>query len=108
MHPAPVVLTRSESRLIPPTLRFEYDFNANTNDGRINAQRTYSNNVLAEQVTYAYDSLNRLSVANGGSWRADYGYDGFGNLQTVTPTGAGPSAMNVTVNAATNRVNGWT
>ena len=65
-------------------------------------------NSQIESITYAYDSLNRLSVANGGSWRADYGYDGFGNLQTVAPTGAGPSAMNVTVNPATNRLNGWT
>ncbi len=88
--------------------RFEYDFNATANDGRINAQRTFVSNSQIESISYSYDSLNRLSNANGGNWTAGYGYDGFGNLQTVTPTGAGPSAMNVTVNPATNRLNGWT
>ena len=87
--------------------RFEYDFSATQNDGRITAQRTYAGSALQESISYGYDSLNRLSSANGGSWSAGYGYDGFGNLLTVTPSGAGPSSMNVTVSPATNQVNGW-
>ena len=46
--------------------------------------------------------------ATAGAWSASYAYDGFGNLLTVTPSGAGPSAMSVTVNGLTNRMNGWT
>jgi len=49
-----------------------------------------------------------MPTAGGTPWSATYGYDGFTNLLTVTPGGAGPSAMNITVNPATNRVNGWT
>ena len=59
-------------------------------------------------MTYGYDSLSRLTSASGSGWSATYGYDGFTNLLTVTPSGAGPSAMNVAVNPATNRVTGWT
>ena len=88
-------------------LRFEYDFPATGNDGRITAQRTYSaSNTLVETNTYNYDSLSRLTAASGGGWNATYGYDGFTNLLTVA--GTGPSLMNITVNPTNNRVNGWT
>ena len=88
--------------------KFEYDFSATQNDGRITAQRTYVGGTLQETISYGYDSLNRLTSANGGSWTAAYGYDGFGNLLSVTPTGSGPSSLGVTVNATNNRVTGWT
>jgi RHS repeat-associated protein len=90
-------------------LRFEYDFSATQNDGRITTQRTFSSGTQIESIGYSYDSLNRLSSATAaGQWSASYGYDGFGNLLSVTPTGSGPSAMSVTVSASTNRVSGWT
>jgi YD repeat-containing protein len=90
-------------------LRFEYDFSATQNDGRITTQRTFSSGTQIESIGYSYDSLNRLSSATAvGQWSASYGYDGFGNLLSVTPTGSGPSSLSVTVSAATNRVSGWT
>ena len=56
------------------SMRFEYDFSATANDGRITTQRTYSGSTQIESISYSYDSLNRLANANGGSWTAGYSY----------------------------------
>ena len=41
-----------------------------------------------EQVDYRYDTLGRLTQAEttGEDWGLTFGYDGFGNLLSQTPT----------------------
>ena len=96
------------TQIVSGSYRFDYNFSATANDGRIIRQGGALNGVGQENVFYSYDSLNRLKTALSDSgWNASYGYDGFTNLLSVTPSGAGPSAMNITVNSANNRVNGW-
>src|SRR5713226_6855990 len=52
---------------------------AGQNAGKITSQ---TDNISGETVTYAYDSLNRLTSAGATSnaWSQTYSYDGFGNL----------------------------
>jgi RHS repeat-associated protein len=74
--------------------------------GQNNGQISKSNDrITGEEVSYAYDSLNRLisAVTTGPEWGLSFSYDGFGNktAQTVTK-GSGP-VMNVAYNA-NNRV----
>jgi len=60
--------------------------------------------ILGETVTYAYDSLNRLLSASGSGWNQSFGYDGFGNL--VSKTGSNSPPLSISVNAATNQIQG--
>src|SRR5258708_1394490 len=86
---------------------FEYRYSATQNNGKIVSQKDW---ITGEDVTYLYDSLNRLqsasTTAGSSPWGQSYGYDGFGNLtdQNVTQGTAPP--LHVTINAATNGVNG--
>ncbi len=96
------------TQIVSGAYRFDYNFSATANDGRITSQSAYLSGTLQETVSYSYDSLNRMTNANGSGWSATYAYDGFTNLTGVVPTGTNaPSPMSVAVNAATNRVNGW-
>jgi RHS repeat-associated protein len=67
-----------------------------------------SDAVTGENVSYAYDALNRLIAAtttntSGPVWGNSYSYDGFGNLTAKTVTqGTAPSAA-PQVNSATNQ-----
>ncbi len=81
-----------------------YTFPTNgTNNGKISSQ---TDSVSGETVTYQYDSLNRLlSASSNQSWSETYGYDGFGNLVSKTPTGGAPT-LSQAVNAATNQIVG--
>ena len=61
------------------------------NNGQIQSQQDVSG-PSGETITYAYDSLKRLSSAtssftNQQAWSQNYGYDGFGNLVTKLGTG---------------------
>jgi RHS repeat-associated protein len=47
------------------------------NNGKITSQ---TDNLSGEQVTYLYDSLNRLTSAQGSGWNQGFVYDPFGNL----------------------------
>ena len=49
-----------------------------------------------------YESLNGLTSTSSNNWTASYGYDGFGNLLTIGPSGAAPSSMTLTVNYDAN------
>jgi RHS repeat-associated protein len=84
----------------------EYVYSATQNNGRMVGQKDW---LTGEEVVYEYDSLNRLAAAAtaGPQWGLTFGYDGFGNKtgQTVTK-GTGPS-YTVGVNAATNRIVGY-
>ena len=61
--------------------------------------------VSGEEVTYAYDALNRLTSAatTGPEWGLGFSYDGFGNLLQQTRTkGTTAPQFSVSVDAATN------
>jgi len=65
-----------------------YDFSSTQNNGRIVSS---VDAVTGENVSYTYDSLNRLIAAattnsSGPIWGNSYRYDGFGNLTGKTVT----------------------
>jgi YD repeat-containing protein len=82
-----------------------YNFSATQNNGRIVSS---VDGVTGENVSYTYDSLNRLIAAattgtSGVQWGDSYTYDGFGNLTSKVPTkGAAPPAS-PQVDSTTNR-----
>ena len=61
-----------------------------------------------EQVSYGYDSLNRLisASASSGAWGQSFTYDGFGNLLQKTVTQGSAPTLSVAVDPATNRMVG--
>jgi RHS repeat-associated protein len=65
----------------------EYIYTAGQNNGRITRAKDY---VTGEDVTYQYDSLNRLMHAETADslWGTTYSYDGWGNL---TSKGTAPT-----------------
>jgi len=79
---------------------WEYYFPASGNNGRITGTKDLQS---LEEVTYQYDSLNRLVSATktGGGWSETYVYDGFGNLTTK-------GASSWLVDTATNRLHSST
>ena len=80
-----------------------YNYPTGNNNGKISSMYNY---VSGENITYAYDSLNRLIAAQGTGWGEQYGFDSFGNLLSKTVTaGSGPS-LSVTVNPANNQIQG--
>jgi RHS repeat-associated protein len=70
--------------------------------------------ISGEQITYAYDALNRLISAvtsdNGQvpQWGQGFVYDGFGNLTDKNVTKGSAPEMHVTFSYLTNRQNGAT
>jgi RHS repeat-associated protein len=81
-------------------INMTYNYPSGTNNGQISSQ---TDNLSGETVTFAYDSLNRLISASGGGWSDSYGYDGFGNLATKTPTGGAPQ-FSQAADPTTNRL----
>ena len=80
-----------------------YTYSATANDGRLVSRRDVAS---GEEVTYLYDELGRLAEAAtvGPTWGLRWTFDGFGNrLSQIVTKGTGP-AVNLTVNAATNRI----
>ena len=59
-----------------------------------------------ETITYQYDALKRLAGASSNkNWGESYGYDGWGNLLQMNPSGtAGAPTLSVTADPATNRL----
>jgi YD repeat-containing protein len=57
----------------------EYRYSATQNDGRIASSKDW---VTGEEVTYTYDTLERMvhTETTGPQWGQSYSYDGFGNL----------------------------
>jgi RHS repeat-associated protein len=76
------------------------------NNGKIQSQI-----LNGENISYVYDSLNRLTSASGdsgGGWGQAYTYDGFGNLTARTGTGAAQSTTITTpADPTTNRLSGY-
>ncbi|MCC6589029.1 MAG: hypothetical protein IT168_20190 [Bryobacterales bacterium] len=93
-------------------VNINYTFPTTGNNGRI---QSMTNVLTGETVTYQYDALNRLATATsndptGGQtftpWGQSFAYDGFGNLTGQTVTKGSAPQMAITVDPATNRVNG--
>jgi YD repeat-containing protein len=85
------------------TLDHEYRFSDTQNNGRITQRKDW---VSGEEITYQYDSLNRLisAVTTGPEWGQSFGYDGFGNLLSQTVTKGSAPMLSINVNASTNRI----
>ena len=90
----------------PASINTQYVYSATQNNGKI----TSETDVLSgEQVTYTYDSLNRLASATSSvnpGWGQSYAYDGFGNLTTQTVTKGTAPSLSVSYDPATNRRTG--
>ncbi len=84
-------------------LDLEYRFSATQNNGRITQMKDY---VSGEEVSYAYDSLNRLisAVTTGPQWGQSFSYDGFGNMAAQTVTKGTAPQWTLGINQATNRI----
>ena len=84
-----------------------YSFpSAPSNNGKINSQY---DSISGETVSYTYDSLNRMIGASStGGWGEGYTFDPFGNLLDKTVTAGSAPSLSVTVNQATNQLNGTT
>src|SRR5258706_9650699 len=62
-----------------------------------------------QEVTYQYDSLQRLisAVTTGPEWGQSFSYDGFGNRTTTTVTKGSAPSSSFTISAGTNRILGF-
>jgi RHS repeat-associated protein len=85
-------------------LDLQYVYNPGANNGQV----AQMNDVVSgEQTVYAYDSLRRLIQAQASvtNWGQSFGYDGWGNLVSKTPTaGHTGTSMSLTVDATMNHV----
>ena len=63
----------------------EYRYSPTQNNGQITQQKDWNS---GEEVTYTYDSLNRLigAVTTDSSWGQAFTYDGFGNRTSASVT----------------------
>jgi RHS repeat-associated protein len=87
----------------------EYTYsNTGANNGRIVSRK--NNERSGEQVSYTYDSLNRVTAASSTTgWTQSFDYDGFGNLWSQTMAGGSATPMSVNLDMLKNRINtaGW-
>jgi len=82
-----------------------YTYSATQNNGRIVSS---SDAITGENVSYTYDSLNRLIGAattgtTGVQWGDSYSYDGFGNLTSKVATKGTAPQVYPQVDSTTNR-----
>ncbi len=86
-------------------LYYNYNYPAGpNNNGKISS--TYEA-LSGETISYTYDSLNRMATAAGSGWAETYGYDGFGNLATKTPTLGTPPSLSQAANQTNNQIVGY-
>ena len=89
-------------------INMQYRYSATQNNGKIVSQYDATS---GEEVTYAYDSLQRLASAvttdnaSVPQWGQSYTYDGWGNLTDQNVTKGSAPTMHVVVDATTNRAN---
>src|SRR5262249_30078604 len=101
------------TRITASGMDLQYRYSATQNNGKITSQYDA---ISGEEVTYAYDSLNRLASAQTSwsdcndsahpAWGQSYAYDGFGNLTDQNVTRCSAPEMHVTYSASTNRQTG--
>jgi len=82
----------------------EYRYTAGQNNGRMASMAVTG----GEEVVYQYDALNRLVSAQttGPQWGNAYGYDGFGNLTSMTVTKGTAPSFTATVWPTSNQLVG--
>ncbi|HEY7336734.1 MAG TPA: RHS repeat-associated core domain-containing protein, partial [Bryobacteraceae bacterium] len=84
-------------------VNIQYNYSATQNNGKIVSQTDL---ISGEQVSYTYDSLNRLATALSNSatapWGQSFTYDGFGNLTNVNVISGSAPTLGVTYDPATN------
>jgi RHS repeat-associated protein len=90
-------------------MHMQYEFSATANAGRIDKAKDLVN---GEEVTYQYDSLNRLISAatagtGAGDWGQGYTYDGFGNMSAQTIIKGSAPQYTRTINSAKNQIANW-
>ncbi|MCI0718594.1 MAG: hypothetical protein L0338_06410, partial [Acidobacteria bacterium] len=81
----------------------EYRYSTTQNNGQVTQEKDW---VSGEEITYQYDSLNRLMAAatTGPEWGLAWSYDGFGNRLSQTLTkGTGPTSA-LAISGVTNRI----
>ncbi len=84
------------------SLTMNYVYPANGNNGML----YQASDNLAGEVTYQYDSLNRLisAATTDNSWGLSFAYDGFGNRTDQTVTKGTAVESHLTFALATNRI----
>jgi RHS repeat-associated protein len=87
-------------------MNMTYNYSSAQNNGQITSSHDAIN---GETITYQYDALKRLLSASATSWGETYGYDGYGNLTQMNPSGTGAPTLSVNValdsnNVPTNRI----
>jgi RHS repeat-associated protein len=87
-------------------MNMTYNYSSTQNNGQITSSHDAIN---GETITYQYDALKRLLSASATSWGETYGYDGYGNLTQMNPSGTGAPTLSVNValdanNVPTNRI----
>jgi RHS repeat-associated protein len=86
------------------SMNITYNYSATQNNGKITSQ---VDNLTGEQVTYAYDSLQRLISAQAGStWGQGFAYDPFGNLTDKTALAGSVPTMHIVPDPLTNHLGG--
>lgn len=97
---------------VPGVVDYEYRFSSSQNDGRITSRKEY---VSGEDVTYQYDSLQRLisamtthTTGTAPQWGQGYTYDGFGNMTAQSVTKGSAPTFSLSINAANNRLTNFT
>jgi RHS repeat-associated protein len=89
---------------VPGSMNITYNYSPTQNNGKITSQ---VDSLTGEQVTYAYDSLNRLISAQAGtSWGQGFVYDPFGNLTDKNVLAGSAPPLHVVINAANNHAGG--
>jgi YD repeat-containing protein len=85
------------------SLTINYVYPANGNNGML----YQASDNLAGEVTYQYDSLNRLisAATTDNSWGLSFTYDGFGNRTDQTVTKGTGVESHLTFASSTNRIN---
>ena len=83
------------------SMDIEYNYTAGANNGRIASSLDH---VTGENVTYTYDSLNRLTKAATADnlWGNTYTYDGWGNLLSKAVFKGTAPVYSTTIDPATN------
>jgi RHS repeat-associated protein len=88
---------------VPGVIDHEYRFSATQNNGHITQRKDW---ISGEEITYQYDSLQRLISAEttGPEWGQSFTFDGFGNLLQQTVTKGSAPSLSVLVDTATNHI----